>query len=299
MNDQRPAAIDDGLQKSQYVYLYLRERILLGQYAPGQTILQAALTSYFGFSKVPIATAVKMLIDEGYIVQKRWVETTVRNWLPDDFTDLAALRASILSLAADRAAKRASPESIATLRRLLEFQPRAFDKLNPAQSEQYYNRYSLFLQTLAEISEIPNATAILLQLFPHALQRITLRSYSPFDAQKAFKSFGEVVDQIENQEAGAASALLRTQLERGNALALPSIQALHALVRSNEVKLDEPALARPQYLAANLKALPFGRGDYDIASAEEFMRLIDVRTTTDISATAGKPQSKNQFNSVR
>jgi DNA-binding GntR family transcriptional regulator len=64
--------------RTQYVLEAVKHRILTGQLAPGQPLVEAELAAQFGVSKTPVREALKTLAGTGLVVMSQYKGATVR-----------------------------------------------------------------------------------------------------------------------------------------------------------------------------------------------------------------------------
>jgi DNA-binding GntR family transcriptional regulator len=98
----------------------LRQRIVNGDYPPGQRLTEDRLAADFGVSRNPVREALRIVQAEGLVTMTPRRGAVVSN--PDETTiaDLFTVRASLETVAARLAAERATPDDVSGLRALLE-----------------------------------------------------------------------------------------------------------------------------------------------------------------------------------
>ena len=98
----------------------LRQRIVDGDYPPGERLTEDRLAADFGVSRNPVREALRIVANEGFVemVPRRGAFVAT----PDESTiaDMFAVRERLETLAARLAAERATPADVADLRALLE-----------------------------------------------------------------------------------------------------------------------------------------------------------------------------------
>jgi DNA-binding GntR family transcriptional regulator len=87
----------------------LRDKIISGEYAPGQRLVEARLSADFGVSRVPVREALRTLESEGFITSTSYTERVVAQLSLYDLYDLYDLREAVEHLTVGRAAQRADP----------------------------------------------------------------------------------------------------------------------------------------------------------------------------------------------
>lgn len=94
----------------------IREAILDGMYALGQTLRENVLASRFGVSGSVIREALHILQGEGIIVTKPYCGRSVFSMTPQEFRELREIRASLEGYAAYLAASKMSQDSAESIR---------------------------------------------------------------------------------------------------------------------------------------------------------------------------------------
>lgn len=105
---------------SDQVARVIREQILTGRLRAGDKVRQHDWAERLGVSRMPVRDAVKRLCAEGLLVPAESGSARVITIDPDDVRDAYQLSAVALSLAAARAALRASEDELAELARIHE-----------------------------------------------------------------------------------------------------------------------------------------------------------------------------------
>lgn len=96
-------------------YEVIRSAIIEGRYRPGQRIIEQRIGEEHDLSRTPVREALRILEAEGLVISERNRGAIVRPVSAKDIGDLYELRSRLESLAAERAAERATPEDVASL----------------------------------------------------------------------------------------------------------------------------------------------------------------------------------------
>jgi DNA-binding GntR family transcriptional regulator len=94
----------------------LRERILSGEFAPGQVLNQATLARTIGISTTPLREALRRLKSEGLVELDAHRDARVTELTPEEARDLLEVRRSLDPLAASLAAERRTKADIKEIR---------------------------------------------------------------------------------------------------------------------------------------------------------------------------------------
>ncbi|MDP5228240.1 MULTISPECIES: GntR family transcriptional regulator [Arthrobacter] len=93
----------------------LRTRVFEGHYPPGTRFVERDLASEFNVSRLPVREALRMLLQEGVLVERAPRGLAVAVLSDKDVVDLFAVRLALEVLACRLAAQRATPADIARL----------------------------------------------------------------------------------------------------------------------------------------------------------------------------------------
>lgn len=98
----------------------LHGRIMAGQLAQGERLVEASLSKEFGVSRVPVREALRLLAAEGLVSIEPRRGATVTRFDAQQMREVVEVRATLESLNAKLAARRHNEAQIAQLRRILE-----------------------------------------------------------------------------------------------------------------------------------------------------------------------------------
>ncbi len=119
----------------------IRQRIVDGEYLPGQRLTEDRLAEDFGVSRNPVREALRVVEAEGFVTMAPRRGAVVATPDPEAIGDLFAVRASLEATAARIAAERATPDDIAELRELLDAARVATDEGDFARVAQLNNAF--------------------------------------------------------------------------------------------------------------------------------------------------------------
>jgi DNA-binding GntR family transcriptional regulator len=109
-----PGALPSG------AYDQIRQSIVEGRYPPGSRLVEQRLAEQLALSRTPVREALRRLEAEGLVVSERNRGSVVRPVTARDVEDLYDLRVRLESLAAERAAERATAADLAALTQAVE-----------------------------------------------------------------------------------------------------------------------------------------------------------------------------------
>lgn len=97
----------------------LRARILSGELAAGQRLVEGRLSEEFGVSRMPVREALRLLSSEGIVTLEPRIGASVTKFSPQQIREMVEVRATLEGLNAKLAAQRHDPGQIAALQRIL------------------------------------------------------------------------------------------------------------------------------------------------------------------------------------
>lgn len=119
-NQSPDGPIDRGAYMHERVYQRIRDMIVDGRLGPGDRLVETALASHLGVSRTPVREAIRRLVQERWVVLQDTGGVTVRELSARDLVDAYTARAALESMATRLAARNATAQEIAELRKLTE-----------------------------------------------------------------------------------------------------------------------------------------------------------------------------------
>lgn len=108
----------------------IQQKIVSGEYVPGQKLKQVALASAFKVSRTPIRQALSHLVAKGLVYQEQQSGVVVKAQSAKDVRDMYRVRAEVEGLAVQLAAHWITDEQLIELRRIHERFVEAVSTLN-------------------------------------------------------------------------------------------------------------------------------------------------------------------------
>lgn len=189
----------------------IRERILAGDFASGDRLVEARIAEQLGISRGPLREALKQLASEGLVREEPRRGTFVATPTTEDVRDIYDLRAAIEGRAARLVISNGDPAAIEVLRRAVDeigSAAEAGDLRKLVRSDYEFHEALCTASGNRRLHEafVRNASAL----------RILLR----LEEERFYRSFREVWDQhrdllaaIEAGDAAAAEAMFAEHLE--------------------------------------------------------------------------------------
>ncbi|RKQ95099.1 DNA-binding GntR family transcriptional regulator [Mycolicibacterium mucogenicum 261Sha1.1M5] len=123
-------AAESGAPQSHELVSILRDRILHGDLAPGQRLVERTLASELGVSRIPVRDALNILRGEGFVSALPNRGMTVTALSPQDVEELFEVRESLEVLAVRRATERATPDEIDRLEQSIAASEAAWERFD-------------------------------------------------------------------------------------------------------------------------------------------------------------------------
>jgi len=155
-----PPALDDTVSAARRVYLSLRQRIVEMSMLPGVRIVERDLADELGISRTPVHEAVQRLAEEGLVEVIPRSGTFVARIPLEGLDEAMMVRNALESAIIEKAAARATPAGVESLRAILERQAEA---IAASDFRAFHQSDELFHATLAELSGYPGVWPIILQ----------------------------------------------------------------------------------------------------------------------------------------
>ncbi|MFQ5610501.1 MAG: GntR family transcriptional regulator [Anaerolineae bacterium] len=105
---------------SEQIKEFIVERILDGEWKPGQQVVESALARELGVSQAPVREAVRDLTLLGFLKTQPYKGTFVHSFSAEELYEVYTVRAALEALAARTAAGRMTAESAQRLREILD-----------------------------------------------------------------------------------------------------------------------------------------------------------------------------------
>ena len=191
----------------------LRERIILGEFEPGQRLREVALASEFGVSRIPLREALRELASEGFIRSEYYGGTFVTRMDAEAAHDLLDVRAVLEPLAAAQAAVRCAPDHLETFYRVLSEGERAFRE---RRYEDIRKLKAQFSDQLAVASQ--NATLIaLMRIVCHKIEWASsieaIKGVTEETRKQRMKMQREIVDAIASRDPDRAATAATANID--------------------------------------------------------------------------------------
>lgn len=207
-----PVGPDDGaITVQEWVYRQLKERILLGQFVPGRSVTLRGIAAMLEVSPTPVREALRRLVSERALEVHGNRRVSVPTMTRRKFDDLCAVRASLETLAAERAMAHVDSAHLA---RLWELDAAVDDAVEQGDVSRYLRKhrefhYSLYSVGSAEVL-MPLIESVWLQFSPFL--RLVI---SHIGVDYVVDRHAEALRAIERRDYGALRFAIEADVREG------------------------------------------------------------------------------------
>ena len=232
----------------------IRDRIVAGELAPGERLVEARLSEELGVSRVPVREALRTLAADGVVTLEPRRGAAVTEYSTEHIQELVEVRATLEALNAKLAARRNDPVRIEKLQRILD-QGALIAKSNDL--KQLHADNANFHEALASVA----ANTVLRDLV-RSLRERTAPIFAPHSRKRARANWEEHAAIVRAVIAGDAelAGLLAARHVYSAAEALPHAAAAAPSGASMPVAPANPAslesTAKPTVRAAKAAKAP-------------------------------------------
>jgi DNA-binding GntR family transcriptional regulator len=174
----------------------LRERILKGQYAPGERLVENKLSIELGVSRIPVREALRALAAEGLVLIEPRRGASVATLSPHVAREMVEVRATLEGLNAKLAAQRRDPALIAELEAVLR---EGMDAAAQGRADELLELNTRFHEVLGNI-----AANSVLQEMMRSLRERTAALFGPANTVRARQNWDEHAQILQAVIAGDA-----------------------------------------------------------------------------------------------
>lgn len=193
-------------------YEVLRARILSGELAPGERLVEQTLAQDLGLSRTPVREAIRRLVHEGFVEKGQGYSTRVADFHEEELVQLFEIRRRLECYAAGRAAKMATADEITRLRTLSD----QMAHHTPPKTQEDYNIISAanaeFHRIIYEAARSPRLTALIASAVDVGVVARTYYRYSEADLQRSAHHHNEIVDAIAAQAPEWAESVMSSHV---------------------------------------------------------------------------------------
>lgn len=189
---------------------FLRERIISGNLVRGQKLKQAELAKALNLSITPVREALKLLEAEGYVTGSSHRGAVVSQLHLEQIDELYDLRCLLESRLTREAAKRVTPQALATLNKINKEMLTALNKSDLAGVRSANFRFHFYFYGLAEQPQTLQFVRILWAKYPFDLLAVM-----PNRQTEVIKEHQEFLEALAGGDTKAAIKTMQAHFESG------------------------------------------------------------------------------------
>jgi DNA-binding GntR family transcriptional regulator len=214
MNISPAADAPDANGAVETAYRFIRQAIISGDLAAGETLQEARLAELIGVSRTPVREALSRLSNEGLVVLERYRRGQVASFTQEDVAEVFRLRAKLEGHAARRAATRISDADIAHLEAVEAEMEAAFESLGWHRHLPRFDELNNdFHATIARAADSPRLVRILASSLE--LPASIFNFYSePLEARtrRTHRQHREIIDALRSRNPDWAETAMSAHL---------------------------------------------------------------------------------------
>jgi len=203
------------------VYIALREAIIKSQFKSGERLMETELAEEMMVSRTPVREAVRKLQSEGYVVMLPRKGTYVTSLSLQDVSDVYEIRSALESMAATKAAERASSDEIAQMRRFLDGETGEWDASDLSQNIIADVKFHSMIYKASKNTRIES----MINDLREQIQRLRSSTLSrPGRLRLAHEEHRRIFDAIQARDAKAAGEAAVAHIERSREVMLKTLR---------------------------------------------------------------------------
>lgn len=210
--EDAPAAEQRRETAAELAYRSLRRDILSGRLAQGSRVTEAHHAEALGISRTPVREAIKRLALEGFVERESGFGARVATFPADELEQIFQIRLMLESYAARRAARFATEEEIAELRRLAEVMSACALPMREEDGRRWSAANEAFHKGIMHAARSSRLATMLSFAVDIAIVMRTFRVYSDRDLARSAAHHHEIVDAIAARAPDWAASVMSSHL---------------------------------------------------------------------------------------
>lgn len=203
------------MNATEHAYHIIRNDILTGKLAEGERLTETRLSTDLGLSRTPIREAIGRLVLEGFIDRQKGYTTRVAHFPQDEAEQVYEIRRLVECYSVERAARLATDEDIAELRRIHA----AMKADTPPRDTAAYARLTkaneAFHRAIVTAARSPRLTALMTTALDVSMVVRTYSMFSQKDLVRSLNHHEEIIQAIEARAPKWASSIMSAHLLAG------------------------------------------------------------------------------------
>jgi DNA-binding GntR family transcriptional regulator len=194
------------------VYRTLKSQIQTGQLAPGEHLVEDALSAQYGISRTPVRNALRRLGDEGLVTVEPNRGAFVASWTSNDTADVMSIRALLESHAAALAAERRTPEQLARMVEICDVMDECERRRRRNFRDELAHQNHEFHNTVLESSSSPRLYSITANLTRAPLMVGSFHFYNDRQLKRSLSEHRDLVEAVDAHDSATARAVMEAHL---------------------------------------------------------------------------------------
>lgn len=215
------------ITKADAVLANIRQRIVEGEFKPGQKIVISELAKNFGISEIPVREAIKKLESEGLVNFTPHVGAVVNVIGGADFLEIYLMRIELEALATKLSVPHLKDEDIAALNNYVNEAESAIEKGEIGKLGALNKKFHLRIYNTAPY---PYLYKTIVDLWEKIEMMNSIFAYVPGRAVPSWGEHKKILEALEERNASLAARLVRQQKNRTK-------KALEKLLKKNDSQL--------------------------------------------------------------
>lgn len=200
---------------TEQAYHIIRNDILTGKLEEGERLTEVRLSQELGLSRTPVREAIGRLILEGFIDRQSGYKTRVAYFPEDEAEQVYEIRRLVECYSVQRAARLATDEDIAELRRIHAEMQKDTPPSDEAAYQRLANANKDFHRTIVAAARSPRLTALMATALDVSMVVRTYSMFSGKDLQRSLNHHEEMIQAIEARAPEWASSVMSAHLLAG------------------------------------------------------------------------------------
>jgi DNA-binding GntR family transcriptional regulator len=192
-------------------YESIKDGIASGALSPGEWLREYAVASSLGLSRTPVREALRALAAEGIVELEHNRGARVIHWTADDIDEVYRLRALLEGYGATLAARHASSDQIAELRRLEDRYERALElgEDSGATSAECNNDFHAAVRAASGSGRLASLLAVVSSA---PLVQRALEHYTEDDRRRSVVQHRDIITAIQNRDEHLAESAMASHI---------------------------------------------------------------------------------------
>jgi DNA-binding GntR family transcriptional regulator len=203
------------MNATEQAYQIIRNNILTGKLEEGERLTETRLSDDLGLSRTPIREAIGRLVLEGFIERQSGYTTRVAHFPEDEAEQIYEIRRLMECYSVERAARLATDEDIAELRRIHAAMKADTPPKDEAASQRLTAANEAFHRAIVAAARSPRLTALMTTALDVSMVVRTYSMFSEKDLIRSLNHHAEIIDAIEARAPKWAASVMSAHLLAG------------------------------------------------------------------------------------